>query len=217
MGSGQWPVMREASSPGQVPLSDILAWLNTLAWKPRIPASCQFCLLQTHSCSRKGHENSKTQSKFHIWPQLAVCFTLPIYTNEPITRILTWEQQNWDNRIQICSCLEENSHGLSTGIQRLCRNLEGDRLGSEGKAPIQAQPSSLPAPLTRSQHKLEEAAAVVLWGRQAEVHLALLGFPQHLPQWLFKHTHAPTCTSSLGRSWAKSSDCGDQMRRRLGN
>lgn len=61
-------------------------------------------------------------------------------------------------------------------VSRGCVELrKRERLASERWAPIQARPSSRPAPRTPSQHRPEEAAAVVLWGRQAEVHLALLG------------------------------------------
>lgn len=67
-------------------------------------------------------------------------------------------------------------------VSRGCVELrKRGKLGSEGRAPFQAQPA-LSQPSTPSQHRPEEAAAVVLWERQAEVHLALMGFAQYLPQ-----------------------------------
>lgn len=65
--NGLLDLIRGVSRPDQVPLSYILNCLKTLVWEPRIP---------THSCSSKGHANSKTQSKFHIGPQLAVSLSL---------------------------------------------------------------------------------------------------------------------------------------------
>jgi hypothetical protein len=87
MGSGKLTkaTWGSPSDPNQVPLFYVLVHLKV--WEPRIPTFTQGCLLQTHSCSRKGHGNSKTQNKSHIWPQLAVCFTFPKYKNEPITII----------------------------------------------------------------------------------------------------------------------------------
>ena len=135
------------------------------------------------SCSKRGHENSKTQSESHIWPQLAICFTFSSSAKmSPLPLYILGATQN--NRAWICSCLEGKAHGLSMGLQRLCRTPEEREPGLWRVGTNPSSASSLPAPFNPSQRGLEEVAAVVLRGRQAEVHLALLGFLQHPPQQL---------------------------------
>ena len=104
------------------------------------------------------------------------------------------------NRTWICSCLEGKAHGLSMGLQRLCRTPEEREPGPWRVGTNPGLASSLPAPLNPSQRGLEEVAAVVLWRRQAEVHLALLGFSQHPPPTtLNTHTHPPYTTHTQSR------------------
>ena len=112
-------------------------------------------------------------------PDLLFFFTFPVYKNESTTFIYPGITE-----LGSAPAWRETLTGFPS-VSRGCVELrKRERLASEGWAPIQAWPSSLPAPLTPSQCRLEEVAAVVLWGRQAEVHLALLAFSQHLPEQL---------------------------------
>lgn len=115
-------------------------------------------------------------------PNLLFVSLSPFYKNEPITFIYPKSNEIRITELISAPAWRETLMGFPL-VSRGCVELrKRDRLGSEGWAPIQAQLSSLPAPLIPTQRRLEEAAAVVLWRRQAEVHLALLGFSQHPPQ-----------------------------------